>query len=288
MDTIFAPPSSVPPVVAQGCGACFQDAGKNSGKDGGKSGRQGGQQGGRRGGFDMPITMAFQPIVRPDGTIFAHEALVRGAQGEGAASVLAQVTQDNLYAFDQLCRTTAIQIAGGLGLAATGALLSINFSPKAIYEPDRCIASSLAAAKRSGLANESLMFEITENERLRDAAHLKAIVTSYSAMGFRVAIDDFGAGFSNLDLLADFQPDIVKLDMALIRNVDRDPVRRAVVGHLTRMMAELRIEPVAEGVETIGEYEALRDLGLFPGYLFARPRRRGLATLSMPRRPSIP
>lgn len=298
MDMIFATPSSAPPAGAPGCGACRQGAGQESGKGKGKSGGggggrsrgKGGGEGDGRGGLDMPITMAFQPIVRSDGTIFAHEALVRGPRGEGAASVLARVTQDNLYAFDQLCRTTAIQMAGGLGLAETGALLSINFSPKAVYQPERCIASSLAAAKRSGLPNESLMFEITENERLRDPAHLKAIVTTYGAMGFRVAIDDFGAGFSNLDLLADFQPDIVKLDMALIRAIDSDPVRRAVVGHLGRMLAELRIEPVAEGVETVAEYQALRDLGidLFQGYLFARPRLRGLAAPSMPRRAFIP
>lgn len=235
--------------------------------------------------FDTPITMAFQPILDATGRVFAHEALVRGTNGEGAGEILSRVNETNRYAFEQLCRITAIDTAAGLGLGRGrgdgGAMLSINFSPNAIYEPVRCLASSLAAAKRVGLPNHMILFEITENERLRDPRHLRDIVSSYRGMGFKVAIDDFGAGFSNLDLLAGFQPDLIKLDMHLIRNIDTDPVRQAILRSMIGLCRELGIALVAEGVEEVAEYRTLQDLGivLFQGYLFARP---GLRTLPVP------
>ncbi len=231
--------------------------------------------------FDTPITMAFQPILDATGRVFAHEALVRGTNGEGAGEILSRVNETNRYAFEQLCRITAIDTAARLGLRDGGAMLSINFSPNAIYEPVRCLASSLAAARRVGLPNHMILFEITENERLRDPRHLRDIVSSYRGLGFKVAIDDFGAGFSNLDLLAGFQPDLIKLDMHLIRNIDTDPVRQAILRSMIGLCRELGIALVAEGVEEVAEYRTLQGLGieLFQGYLFARP---GLRTLPVP------
>jgi EAL domain-containing protein (putative c-di-GMP-specific phosphodiesterase class I) len=157
--------------------------------------------------------MAFQPIFdleRRD--VFAYEALVRGPAGESAATVLASVTDVNRYAFDQQCRVSAIDWAARLGLTAASAKLSINFLPNAVYEPRACIRATLAAAVRHGLPTDRIIFEFTEQEAL-DTSHLLNILRSYKAMGFLTAIDDFGAGHSGLNLLADFQPDIVKLDM---------------------------------------------------------------------------
>lgn len=224
-------------------------------------------------GFDLPITMAFQPIVDiKAGTVFAQEALVRGAAGEGAGTVLSQVSTDNRYAFDQLCRTTAIELASGLGFAADNESLSINFLPNAVYEPRACIRVTLAAAMRTGFPVDRIIFEFTENEAI-ETGHLLNILRSYRAMGFRTAIDDFGAGFAGLGLLTKFQPDIVKLDMDLVRGIDRDAVKQVVVRNTLQMLRDLGIRPVCEGVETRGEYEALADLGveLMQGYLFAKP-----------------
>jgi EAL domain-containing protein (putative c-di-GMP-specific phosphodiesterase class I) len=249
MDTIFMDPERVASAPRAGCAGC------------------------RDSRFDTTIAMAFQPIVSAEGRVFAFEALVRGANGESAGEILSQVNRHNLYAFDQLCRTTAIETAARLGLGNSGAMLSINFSPHAIYEPTRCMQTSLAAARRAGLPNEAIMFEITENEKLHDPHHLRDIVTAYRGMGFKVAIDDFGAGYSNLDLLAGFQPDIIKLDMALTRGIDADPVRRAILRSMIGLCDALSITLVAEGIECAAEYRTLRDLGvgLFQGYLFARP-----------------
>lgn len=235
-------------------------------------------------GFDLPITMAFQPIVNVrTETVFAYEALVRGKDGSGAGAVLSQVSDDNRYAFDQLCRTTAIDLAAKLDLTASGANLSINFLPNAVYEPRACIRATLAAAMRTGFPVDRIIFEFTEEEAL-DTAHILNILRSYRAMGFKTAIDDFGAGFAGLGLLSRFQPDIVKLDMALIRDIDTDKVKRAIVRNTLNMLRDLGIDPICEGIETLEELDALRDLGveLMQGYLLARPALEALTPVSWP------
>jgi EAL domain-containing protein (putative c-di-GMP-specific phosphodiesterase class I) len=117
-----------------------------------------------------------------------------------------------------------------------------------------------------------------------DHDHLERILTAYRAMGFRTAIDDFGAGFSNLNLLARFQPDLIKLDMDLIRGVDRDRVRRAIISGILKVCGEIGVQVIAEGVETPDEHQALVDLGigLLQGYLYARPAFEALPPINMP------
>jgi len=231
--------------------------------------------------FDLPISMAFQPIVdvRTE-TVFAHEALVRGVEGQSAGSVLAQVSEENRYAFDQNCRVKAIELAADLKLADDGAMLSINFLPNAVYEPRACIRLTLAAAMRTKFPLQNIVFEFTEVERL-DSAHVLNILRVYRSMGFKTAIDDFGAGYAGLGLLSEFQPDMVKLDMDLIRGLEKSSVKQTVVRHTLHMLRDLGVMPICEGVETVGEYEVLRDLGvdLMQGYLFAKP---ALAALPAP------
>jgi len=224
-------------------------------------------------GFDVPITMAFQPIVNVQSrTVFAYEALVRGKEGQGAGEVLSKVSAENRYAFDQLCRKTAIELAAVLHLAESGANLSINFLPNAVYEPRACIRVTLEAAMRTGFPIDRIIFEFTEDERL-DTQHVLNILRSYRAMGFKTAIDDFGSGYAGLGLLSKFQPDIVKLDMDLIRGIDTDKVKRTIVRNTLAMLRDLGVEPVCEGIETVGEHDALTDLGVYlmQGYLLAKP-----------------
>lgn len=231
--------------------------------------------------FDIPITMAFQPIIDVQtATVFAYEALLRGTDGTGAGAILSQVTDDNKYAFDQRCRVTAIELANKLNLAQEGALLSINFLPNAVYDPRACIRLTLEIAEKTGFPIENIMFEFTEVERL-DTDHVLNILETYNNLGFKTAIDDFGAGFSGLDLLSKYQPDVVKLDMALIRDIDKSPVKRTMVKHLSRMIEDLGATLVCEGVETQDESKVLQDLGikLMQGYLFAKPE---IETLPVP------
>ncbi|MFI8607756.1 EAL domain-containing protein [Pseudomonas sp. NPDC077649] len=232
-------------------------------------------------GFDF--TMAFQLILdveerRP----FAYEALVRGVNGESAGEILGRVNDGNRYRFDQACRVKAIEQAARLGLhEIPDCLLSINFLPNAVYRAETCIRATLEAARRFEFPRERLMFEVTEGEQIHDAEHLKRIFAEYGRQGFTTAIDDFGAGYSGLNLLATFQPHVLKLDMVLTRGIDQDPVRQAIVAGIVLVARRLGIRIIAEGIESAGERDALIELGIryMQGYLFARPQ---LGALSRP------
>jgi EAL domain-containing protein (putative c-di-GMP-specific phosphodiesterase class I) len=218
-----------------------------------------------------PITMAFQPIVNVNArSVFGYEALVRGVDQAPAAAVLSRIDDVNRDAFDRRCRERAIELAGMLGVDG---MLDINFMAEAAQHPEAGAAAALEAASASGLTPDRLIFEVTQGEQVADAAPLKALFAEYRRHGFTTAIDDFGAGRTGLGLLAELQPDLVKLDMALTRGVERDRVRRAIVASVVRLCDELAIRVVAEGIETPIECLALQDEGiaLFQGYLFARP-----------------
>ncbi|MEJ2213870.1 MAG: EAL domain-containing protein [Gammaproteobacteria bacterium] len=220
-------------------------------------------------GFDF--SMAFQPIVYlKNKRVFAQEALARGLAGEPAGTVFEQVNEDNLYRFDQTCRVKTIELVSRLGLSS---LVSINFMPRAVYRPELCIRTTLAAAKEYSLNSSQIMFEVTEGEQVDDNSHLKSIIDYYKSKGFKTAIDDFGAGFSGLNLLAEFQPDYVKLDMALIRGIDSSKPRKAIIKGVVTMCHELNIGIIAEGIENTSERDCLLDLGIYlqQGFLFAKP-----------------
>lgn len=215
--------------------------------------------------------MAFQPIVNAtERSIFAYEALVRGAENEPASHVFSQVNDTNRYRFDQTCRVKAIQLAAQLQIPC---LLNINFMPNAVYRPELCIRTTLAAAEKFGFPAERIVFEVTEGERIDDSEHLLKIIEHYQKLGFRTAIDDFGAGYAGLNLLAEFQTDIIKLDMALIRNIHQHRTRIAIVNGIKQVCDDLGILVIAEGIETISEFRALRMMGIdyYQGYYFARP-----------------
>jgi EAL domain-containing protein (putative c-di-GMP-specific phosphodiesterase class I) len=232
--------------------------------------------------LDFEFSMAFQPIVDVrDNSIFAYEALVRGCDGSGAAAILGMVNEQNRYAFDQACRVKAVELASRLQIPC---FVSINFLPNAVYQAATCIRATLEAARQFGFPTERLIFEITENEELVDKEHLKSIIREYRLKGFKTAIDDFGAGYSGLNLLAEFQPDIIKLDMALVRSISTDPVRQAIVQGILGVCKTLNIEVIAEGVETNAELQQLLAFGIhyYQGYLFAKPEYETLPEVTWP------
>lgn len=223
--------------------------------------------------LDIDFGMAFQPIVDVSrGAVFAYEALVRsGPHADSAREVFAAVNGDNRYWFDQTCRTRAIGQAAALGMQE---MLSINFMPNAVYQPERCIRTTLQAAEEHGFPMERIIFEITESERVDDLQHLRNIVEHYQRRGFKTAIDDFGAGYSGLNLLAQVPTDLIKLDAALIRDIHASRAQQAIVKGILRVCEELDIVPIAEGIENEAELRTLRDFGieLFQGYHFAPAR----------------
>ena len=247
---------------------------------------------GCRDGAPLPFTftMAFHPIVDvSQGSVWGYEALVRGTEGQGAGQILGMVDESNRYKFDQACRVKAIELAGSL-FSNDETRLSINFMPNAVYEPAACIRATLDAARRVGFAHRQIMFEFTENERMTDAAHVQRIITEYRKQGFATALDDFGAGYAGLNLLASFQPDFIKLDMELIRGIATSPARQTIVAGVIMMARQLGVAVIAEGVETEAELMALRAAGieLIQGYLFAKPAVASLPTVRFPAFSTIP
>jgi EAL domain-containing protein (putative c-di-GMP-specific phosphodiesterase class I) len=228
----------------------------------------------------FPFTMAFQPVVDiQTSQIIAHEALVRGVNGEGADYILSQVTSKNRYAFDQACRVCAIELASSLGLDVT---LNINFLPNAVYQPEACIQSTLRVAKRTGFPLDRITFEIVEQEDLADPNHLRRIIAAYNDFGFKVALDDFGSGYSGLSRLAELKPDIVKIDRALITNCPNEVWRLQIITSMVELCQRLGVKIVAEGVENASEAETLRRAGVrfMQGFYFAPPAFESLVSAS--------
>ena len=226
--------------------------------------------------------MAFQPIVdleRRD--VFAYEALVRGRAGEGAAEVLGRVGDGDRFAFHQACRIRAIELAAALGMQTK---LSLNVTPNDIAGQSECFRTAMETAQRCGFPVSHLMFEITEGERVRDLPALAASFQSFKRYGFSSAIDDFGAAYAGFELLSAFQPDVVKIDMSLVRDIHVKPVQVSIVKGFVGTCEELGIKVIAEGVELAEEVSTLRRLGvsLFQGYLFARPTVEALPRIAWP------
>jgi EAL domain-containing protein (putative c-di-GMP-specific phosphodiesterase class I) len=126
----------------------------------------------------------------------------------------------------------------------------------------------------AGIPREKVVFEITETERTHDVLHFRGIIDQYRRFGFRIALDDVGSGYSSLNLLHQLRPDFLKLDMHLIRGVDRDPYKATIAQKILEIAQKLDIKSVAEGIETTEEMDWVRDHGadFVQGYLIAKPK----------------
>jgi EAL domain-containing protein (putative c-di-GMP-specific phosphodiesterase class I) len=219
---------------------------------------------------DPSFTFAFQPIVDTNvREVFSHEALIRGPSNEPAYRILGQVPADRLLEFDQKARIEAIGLAVRLGIVSR---LNLNFMPQSLHSR-ASILTTLEAADRFHLPINRLVLEVTEGAVIDDQAQFAEVINEYRGLGLKVAIDDFGAGYSGLNLLTDFQPDQIKLDMKLVRGIEHHGPRQAIVHAIDQVCRDLGIDVIAEGVETVEEYAWLANAGirLFQGYLFAKP-----------------
>ena len=230
--------------------------------------------------LSFDFSMAFQPLVDlSTHSVFGYEGLVRGLNNEPANHVISQVNARNIYRFDQVCRVKAISLAAEAKITER---LSINFLPGAVYKPDICIRTTLAAAEMYGFPCSQITFEVVEAEHILDTRHLQNIINYYKKIGFSVAIDDFGTGYANLEWLALLEPDSIKIDMSLIRNIDSDSKKRAILSSLAGLCRELSIGILAEGVETKAERDTLIALNIMKqqGYFYSPPQFEQFITVS--------
>ncbi len=171
------------------------------------------------------LAVHFQPIVSATnpGKVFAYECLLRGLDREGTLVSPGRMfdaarSAGLLFNLDRAARIKAIGEASGLKQN-----VFINFNLTSICDPAYCLRSTIGAIEQSNLSPDRIIFEVAEGEEVKDDEHLRNILDFYRKSGFRVALDDLGAGYNSLNLLADLRPDFVKLDVGLIRDLDRDP-----------------------------------------------------------------
>jgi EAL domain-containing protein (putative c-di-GMP-specific phosphodiesterase class I) len=219
---------------------------------------------------------AYQPIVSlADRSVVAHEALLRGVvdgREVGGGDLFFVAEQAGwLHRLDRIGRESAI--AGAVPWLG-GDDLFVNFNPTSIYRPQVCLASTERVVHDTGIEPSQLVFEVVESHAIADRGHLVSILDHYRSLGWRVALDDVGAGWSSLSLLAAVRPEVVKLDKALVQELP-DPGARTVLKAVTDLAHQLGAVVVAEGIETERLADEVTVLGadLGQGWLFGRPVR---------------
>lgn len=226
---------------------------------------------------DERLVVHFQPIVRaedPD-AIAGWEALLRGRDPDGELVSPARLFRrareaDLLFTLDREARMTAVRAAGEW---IRDERVFINFNPTSIYDPSYCLRTTVQAVEEAELRADQLVFEVVETEEIEHVDDLVEILDFYRDAGFSVALDDLGTGYASLTFLSRLQPDVIKLDMELIRDVDSSPYRAEVASKLLDLAERTGAQSVAEGVESEGEWTWVRDHGatFASGFFFGRP-----------------
>ena len=225
------------------------------------------------------LKMMMQPIVsvvkEEQASVIGYEMLIRG-MGEGSEIItpdrIFSVARDQeaLFRLDRACRIEAITTAGLNNLSE---LIFVNFLPTSIYVPEHCLQTMLEAVQNFGVRKRQIVFEVVETERVDDLAHLKRILDFYRSQGFRYALDDVGQGFNDVSMLSQLEPDIIKLDRAFVREIDKDADKRRVAKTISRLAQSIGSVRLAEGVETKAEADVLLELGFGwqQGFYYGRP-----------------
>jgi EAL domain-containing protein (putative c-di-GMP-specific phosphodiesterase class I) len=223
------------------------------------------------------IASHFHPIVHVGDTsrVFAHEALLRGKGRNGEPleplTILQNAREAGLYQqLDLAACRCAIREAARLPPSVT---VFINFSPAMMSDAESALETTVSAIAAAGLEPERFVFEVIEADRIENASHLKAVLDAYRKSGFRVALDDLGAGWSTLNLVHRLRPDFIKLDRDLIREVNVDRVKDLIASKLLEIGNGLGIRTIVEGVETPQELQWARARGadFVQGFLIAKP-----------------
>jgi EAL domain-containing protein (putative c-di-GMP-specific phosphodiesterase class I) len=218
------------------------------------------------------LWFAYQPIVDREQSVFGYEALLRHERGEFEDPVALLAAAEDLNRREELCRSVR-DLAPVPFDGRPEVLLFVNVDP-------RQLTSMRAAGKDDPLSRMAhrVVLELTEHIPLSGIADAQAAVGDLKADGFRLAVDDLGAGYSGLSSFAQIGPEFVKLDRGLVDNVAKDESKQRVVRGISRLCHDLGIKVIGEGVEEPEDFAMLLELDcdLFQGYLFGKPGPLGL------------
>lgn len=221
------------------------------------------------------VQIVYQPIIDfSNGSILAWEALTRGPKDSclHSPTVLFDLAEQlgELFALENVCREKAVRTIGGLG---KGKKLFLNIHPRTLVDPAFSSGRTVDLLREAGLGPENVVFEITERHSIKNFNLFHLTLDHYRNQGFQIAIDDAGTGYSGLSSIATLQPEYIKIDMSLVRDVHKDPVKQALLETFVTFADKIGSKVIAEGVEKKNEAARLREMGMHygQGYYFGRP-----------------
>jgi diguanylate cyclase (GGDEF)-like protein len=221
------------------------------------------------------ISTAFQPILSlRDASVLGYEALCRGPKETvfESPSLLFDLAleTDKIWELETLCRSKALN---SIGLLSVDALLFLNVNPNIMHNPGFKQGFTKDYLDKVGIDPHRIVFEITEREAIKNISIFKSTINNYKMQDFKIAIDDAGAGYSGLNLISDINPHFIKLDMNLIRDVDKDMTKQSLLRSMVEFSNLTNTKLIAEGIETEEELETLVEIGINygQGYYLQRP-----------------
>jgi EAL domain-containing protein (putative c-di-GMP-specific phosphodiesterase class I) len=221
------------------------------------------------------VTPVFQPIISVNQKqIVGYEALVRGPSDSplhSPSNLFDMAARYDVQAnLEFVCREMAIRRFAHLGLPGK---LFFNVSPSILLESGFKSGETLRFIKSSGLDPHVIIIELTEHQPTEDYRIMREAVEHYRSMGFEIALDDLGAGYSGLRLWAELKPEYVKIDKHFIQGLNEDRVKLNFVRSIQNMAVTMQCKVIAEGIESAEEFQAINKIGIAhaQGFYFARP-----------------
>jgi diguanylate cyclase (GGDEF)-like protein len=242
------------------------------------------------------LTSFFQPIVSLEhGTIYAYEALCRTV-GPNPFDTIENLFQQALVSgqtlqLDMCCRNNSFICAAKENIPASNGLLFVNICPTSLLHPDHNTGLTEKMAHNAGIKKENIVLEITEQEAVVNYNLFKKAIDHYRKRGFRIAIDDFGAGYGGLKMLSMLEPDYVKIDRHFFQHHGKGNINYNLIDAIATACHRIGIDVIAEGIECENDLQICREIGiqLLQGYHFAKPSREAVSVeqLDIPILPSI-
>ena len=221
------------------------------------------------------LTALFQPIINlKTGEFYGYEGLIRGpsdSELHSPISLFGAATEHNLlFDIEMLSRQIVLEAFVQANLPGN---LFLNVSPETLLHPSFKNGCTLGFLNALGLSPERVVIEITENQPTYDFERMRHALFHYRAMGFKIAIDDLGEGFSSLRLWSELQPEFIKIDMHFVQGVNSDPIKLQFLKSIQLIAQSCGTKVIAEGIETALELATIRDIEIMfgQGYFIARP-----------------